>query len=148
MKLFKIVLLALAFAVNLLIAPPSWADPDLTAAPNYAEVTQAIDSLLNPKPAAPSAVKPKPEEVQQQLSAPISPGCAVQCRSWGLVCSSYACGLSVLLWYPNLQAAAGSWVWLLPLSDWRWYCSLLNTTLPFAMISTKTPTNLPIAGFC
>jgi hypothetical protein len=67
MKRFKILLVALAFAVNLLIAPPSWADPDLTTTPEYAEVTQAIDALLNPKPAAPGALKPKPEDVQQQL---------------------------------------------------------------------------------
>jgi hypothetical protein len=67
MKRFKIVLVILAFAVNLLIAPPSWADPDLTATPDYVEVTQAIDALLNPKAAAPGAVKPKPEEIQQQL---------------------------------------------------------------------------------
>lgn len=67
MKRFKIILLSLVFAVNFLIAPPSWADPNLTTTPDYAEVIQAIDALLHPKAAASGAAKPKPEEVQQQL---------------------------------------------------------------------------------
>jgi hypothetical protein len=67
MKRFKIVLILLAFAINLLIAPPSWADPDLTVTPDYAEVTQAINFPLNTNPEDPGAVKLKLEEIQQQL---------------------------------------------------------------------------------
>src|SRR6476619_5193620 len=47
MKLFKIALVALVLLVNLAIASPSWADrPRLTNTPDYNEVTQAIDSLV------------------------------------------------------------------------------------------------------
>lgn len=66
MKLLNVLLATFVLAVSLLIAPPSWAGPDLTTTPDYTEVTQAIDALLHPK-AVPGAAQPKPEEVQQQL---------------------------------------------------------------------------------
>lgn len=66
MKLFKIALVALVLLVNLVIAQPSWADPNLTKSPDYTEVTQAIDKLLKVKD-TPDQSEYTPEEIQQQL---------------------------------------------------------------------------------
>jgi hypothetical protein len=67
MKLFKIALVALVVLVNLVIAQPSWADrPNLTITPEYTEVTQAINTLLQAK-AAPDQTSLTPEEIEQQL---------------------------------------------------------------------------------
>ncbi len=66
MKLFKIALVALVLLVNLVIAQPSWADPNLTKSPDYTEVTQAIDNLLKVKD-TPDQSEYTPEQIQQQL---------------------------------------------------------------------------------
>ncbi|MBD1864115.1 MULTISPECIES: hypothetical protein [Trichocoleus] len=67
MKLFKVVLVALVLLVNLVIAPASWADrPKLTNTPEYTEVTQAINSLLQVK-SAPNRSGLAPDEIEQQL---------------------------------------------------------------------------------
>jgi hypothetical protein len=63
MKLFKIALVVLVLVMNLLIAQPSWADPDLTKTPAYTEVTQALDNLLN----ATDSSGLSPEDTQKQI---------------------------------------------------------------------------------
>jgi len=67
MKPFRIVLVALVLLLNLVIAQPSWADrPNLTATPDYTEVTQGINNLLQAKESRDPAGLP-PEQVEQQL---------------------------------------------------------------------------------
>ncbi|WP_242022010.1 hypothetical protein [Microcoleus sp. FACHB-831] len=66
MKLFKTALVALVLLVNFLIAQPSWADPNLTKSPDYAEVTQSIDNLLKAKE-NPDRSESAPEEIERQL---------------------------------------------------------------------------------
>ncbi|MFN6563881.1 MAG: hypothetical protein RMY28_029360 [Nostoc sp. ChiSLP01] len=67
MKLFKTALVALVLLVNLIIAQPSWADrPNLTISPDYIEVTQGINNLLQLKN-TPDQSKYTPEEIQQEL---------------------------------------------------------------------------------
>ncbi|MBD2683221.1 MULTISPECIES: hypothetical protein [Nostoc] len=67
MKLFKTALVALVLLVNLIIAQPSWADrPNLTTSPDYIEVTQGINNLLQLKD-TPDQSKYTPEEIQQEL---------------------------------------------------------------------------------
>lgn len=67
MKLFKIFLVTLVFLASLVVAQPSWADrPKLTNSPEYAEVTQALDTLLKEK-AAPDESGYKPEEIEQKI---------------------------------------------------------------------------------
>jgi hypothetical protein len=65
-KLFKLALVALVLLANLVIAQPSWADPNLTKSPDYTEVTQAIDNLLKVKD-TPDQSEYTPEQIQQQL---------------------------------------------------------------------------------
>lgn len=67
MKLIKIALVAVLLVINLMIASPSWASKDFTKGADYAEVTQAINQLLqiqgNPEQAGYT-----PEAYQQLLS--------------------------------------------------------------------------------
>ena len=67
MHIFKIVLVALVFTVNLMIAQPSWAGKDFTKGADYAEVTQALNQLLTAKD-APEQAGYTPEEFQQRLA--------------------------------------------------------------------------------
>ena len=67
MQIFKIVLVALVFIVNLMIAQPSWAGKDFTKGADYAEVTQALNQLLTAKD-APEQAGYTPEEFQQRLA--------------------------------------------------------------------------------
>jgi hypothetical protein len=63
MKLIKVALIVLALVMNLAIAQPSFADPNLTKTPAYTEVTQALDNLLN----APDQSGLSPEKIQTQI---------------------------------------------------------------------------------
>jgi hypothetical protein len=67
MNVLKIVLIAIVFLVNLVIAPPSWAGQDHRKGTDYAEVTQAINQLLQVKD-APDQAGYAPEQFQQQLA--------------------------------------------------------------------------------
>lgn len=67
MQLLKIVLIALVFIANLMIAQPSWAGKDFTKGADYAEVTQALNQLLQVKD-APDQAGYTPEQFQQQLA--------------------------------------------------------------------------------
>jgi hypothetical protein len=67
MKIFKTALIALVILINLVIAQPSWADrPNLINSPDYIEVTQAINNLLQLKD-TPDQSEYTPEEIQQEL---------------------------------------------------------------------------------
>ncbi|MBD2514216.1 hypothetical protein H6G93_04185 [Nostoc sp. FACHB-973] len=67
MKLFKTALVVLVLLVNLIIAQPSWADrPNLTTGPDYIEVTQGINNLLQLQK-TPEQSEYTPEEIQQEL---------------------------------------------------------------------------------
>ncbi|BAZ50425.1 hypothetical protein NIES4103_30410 [Nostoc sp. NIES-4103] len=67
MKLFKTGLVALVLMLNLVVAQPSWASkPNLITSPDYTEVTQAIDNLLQIKN-TPDQTEYTPEEIEQQL---------------------------------------------------------------------------------
>ncbi len=67
MKFLKIALVAMMILVNFIIVPPSWAGKDFTKGTDYAEVTQAINQLLqvqdNPEQAGYT-----PQDYQQKLS--------------------------------------------------------------------------------
>jgi len=67
MKFLKTVIVAIVLMVNVLIAPPSWAGQDHTKGTDYAEVTQALNQLLQAKD-APDQAGYTPEEYQQQLA--------------------------------------------------------------------------------
>jgi hypothetical protein len=68
MKLFKLALVAMVLLVNLVFAQPSWADRGkFMKSPDYAEVTQAIDTLLQAKD-APDESGMTSEEIQQKLA--------------------------------------------------------------------------------
>lgn len=67
MQVLKAALVAIVLLVNLLIAPPSWAGQDHTKGADYAEVTQAINQLLQVK-ATPDQAGYTPEQLQQQLA--------------------------------------------------------------------------------
>lgn len=60
MQFLKIVLVALVIVMNLVIAQPSSAGKDFTKGADYAEVTQALNQLLQ--------VKDAPEQFQQRLA--------------------------------------------------------------------------------
>ncbi|MBD2499486.1 hypothetical protein [Anabaena azotica] len=62
MKLLKIALVVLVMLVNLVIAPPSWADPNYQENPDYIEVTKTLKNLLS------NAQGTIPEDVQRQIS--------------------------------------------------------------------------------
>lgn len=66
MQFLKIVLVALVFVLNLMIAQPSWADKDFTKGADYAEVTQALNQLQQVN--APEQAGYTPEEFQQRLA--------------------------------------------------------------------------------
>ncbi|MBC1235891.1 hypothetical protein [Nostoc sp. 2RC] len=67
MKLFKTALVALVLLVNLIIAQPSWADrPDLTTTPDYIEVNQVINNVLQLKN-TPEQSQYTPEQIEQEL---------------------------------------------------------------------------------
>ncbi|MBR8832812.1 MAG: hypothetical protein DSM106950_01900 [Stigonema ocellatum SAG 48.90 = DSM 106950] len=67
MSKFKIVLVALVFIVNLMIAQPSWAGKNFTKGADYAEVTQALNQLLTVKD-APEEAGYTPEAFQHRLA--------------------------------------------------------------------------------
>lgn len=67
MNFLKIALVALVLLVNLIIAPPSWAGKDFTKGADYAEVTQAINQLVQAKD-NPEQAGYTPETYQQRLS--------------------------------------------------------------------------------
>lgn len=67
MKFLKIALVAIMLLVNLIIAPPSWAGKDFTKGADYAEVTQALNQLLQVKN-NPEQAGYTPEAYQQTLS--------------------------------------------------------------------------------
>lgn len=67
MKFLRIVLVAIVFLVNLMIASPSWAGQDHRKGADYAEVTQAINQLLQVSN-APDQAGYTPEQYQQQLA--------------------------------------------------------------------------------
>lgn len=67
MKFLKIAIVAIVLLVNLIIAPPSWAGQDHRKSLDYAEVTQAINQLLQVKD-TPDQAGYTPEQYQQQLA--------------------------------------------------------------------------------
>jgi len=67
MQVFKIILVALVFVVNLAIAQPSWAGKDFTKGTDYAEVTQALNELQQIKN-TPEQAGYTPEQFQQRLA--------------------------------------------------------------------------------
>lgn len=67
MKFLKIALVAIVLLGNLMIAPPSWAGKDFTKGADYAEVTQAINQLVQAKD-NPEQAGYTPEAYQQRLS--------------------------------------------------------------------------------
>ena len=67
MQFFKVVLLALVLVVNLIIAQPSWAGKDFTKGADYAEVTQALNELMQVKD-APEQGGYTSEQFQQRLT--------------------------------------------------------------------------------
>jgi hypothetical protein len=66
MQFFKVVLVALVLVANLVIAQPSWAGKDFTKGADYAEVTQALNQLMQVKD-APEQAGYTPEQFQQRL---------------------------------------------------------------------------------
>lgn len=67
MKFLRIALVAIVLLVNLAIAPSAWAGKDFTKGADYAEVTQAINQLIQVKD-APNQAGYTPEAYQQRLS--------------------------------------------------------------------------------
>lgn len=67
MQFLKIVFVALVLLVNLVIAQPSWASKDFTKGADYAEVTQALNELLQAKD-TPEQAGYTPEQFQQRLA--------------------------------------------------------------------------------
>lgn len=66
MKLIKVFLIALVVVANLAFAQPSLADrPKLTQSPDYTEVTQALDSLVQAQSSNQSDYTP--EEIQKKI---------------------------------------------------------------------------------
>lgn len=72
MKIFKIVLVLLVIAANLVFVPPSWADapktPKYASNPDYIEVTQALNTLKAAKGAPNLAHTYTPEQIQQKIA--------------------------------------------------------------------------------
>lgn len=67
MKLCKSLLIVFTILINLLIAQPSWADPPkLTQTPEYMEVNQALNELIQAKN-SPEQTEYKPEEIEQKI---------------------------------------------------------------------------------
>ncbi|HLO47746.1 MAG TPA: hypothetical protein VK211_04935 [Kamptonema sp.] len=71
MKLFKVVLVVLVFLVNLVLVPPSWAEPETPKYannPDYIEVTQALNTLLTAKQTPTETEKYTPEELDKKIA--------------------------------------------------------------------------------
>ncbi len=71
MKFWKLVLVVLVMAANLVFAPASWAEsdkPKYTSNPDYIEVTQTLDSLLAAKNSTAQNQSYKPEELQKKIA--------------------------------------------------------------------------------
>lgn len=66
MKFLKVALVALVLLVNLIIAPPSWADQNFTKGADYQEVTESLNQLLQAKD-HPEQLNLTPEAYQQRL---------------------------------------------------------------------------------
>lgn len=67
MKLFKVAIVALVLLLNLIVVSPSWADRGrFKASPDYAEVTQAINALVQSQNNPDTAVNPI--EASQKLA--------------------------------------------------------------------------------
>ncbi|MBD2484551.1 hypothetical protein [Planktothrix sp. FACHB-1365] len=67
MRFLKIVFVGLLLCVNLIIAQPSWANKDFTKGADYAEVTQALNQLLQVKN-TPEEAGYTPEQFQHRLA--------------------------------------------------------------------------------
>ncbi len=67
MRFIKIFFVGLLLCVNLVIAQPSWASKDFTKGADYAEVTQALNQLLQVKD-TPEEAGYTPEQFQQRLT--------------------------------------------------------------------------------
>ena len=67
MQFLKIVLVALVFILNMMIAQPSWASKDFTKGADYAEVTQELNQLLTVQN-TPDQAGYTPEQLQQRLA--------------------------------------------------------------------------------
>lgn len=67
MQLIKVVLVAVVFIVNLVMAQPSWAGKDFTKGADYAEVTQGLNELLSVQN-APEQAGYTPEQFQTRLA--------------------------------------------------------------------------------
>ncbi|MEG3861271.1 hypothetical protein [Microcoleus sp. herbarium12] len=71
MRFLKIVLVILVITVNLVFAPASWAGsekPKYTSNPDYVEVTQTLDTLLEAKKSTEPSQNYTPEELQKKIS--------------------------------------------------------------------------------
>jgi hypothetical protein len=66
-KFLKVALVAIVLLINLTVAPAAWAGKDFTKGTDYAEVTQAINQLIQFKN-APEQAGYTPEEYQTKLS--------------------------------------------------------------------------------
>ncbi len=67
MKLFKTILVIFTLLINLLIVQPSWADPPrLTQTPDYAEVNQTLNELIQAK-VTPEKSEYTPEQIEQKI---------------------------------------------------------------------------------
>lgn len=67
MKFVKVILVTLVFLVNLMVASPSWAGQDHRKGTDYAEVTQAINQLLQAQN-TPEQAGYTPEQLQVQIA--------------------------------------------------------------------------------
>lgn len=67
MKFLKIAIVAIVFLINVVMASPAWAGQDHRKGTDYAEVTQAINQLLQVKN-FPEQAGYTPEQFQQQLA--------------------------------------------------------------------------------
>jgi hypothetical protein len=68
MKFLKAVLVVLMFCVSLLVSQPASADPIAEKSPEYAEITQALDTLLQ-SVADPAAAGYTDETLQQKVAS-------------------------------------------------------------------------------
>jgi hypothetical protein len=91
MKFLKIVLVAIVFLVNLMIASPSWAGQDHRKGADYAEVTQAINQLLQVSN-APDQAGYTPEQYQQQLTKLQAQKAVMESTTTRAQCHNYTAG--------------------------------------------------------
>lgn len=66
MKLFQIFLVVLVFLVNLVVAQPSFADPKFSKNPDYIEIVQELDNLLEAQEAQNLTAEEK-QKLQQHI---------------------------------------------------------------------------------